>query len=229
MPSLAGQRLLGRHFGDNLGEGNCESINVSRRWGDNFRRETSRYLAGPSGSTTKSLSIKLRLCFDVMLVLHDFHIESPNSVNNNRDRRNHDSQRRHKIPHFFHRPEIGQFSVNFGALPLKKYKKLKLHTKLARERTTPNLKAKKSIPVFWATFSPVRRGLLPVVRDFFCIIPTEQVLYYRNLGLYYGLASGTLPLYSGPCLGVKGGCVSCEKPWRKWKIIHWRKFQTKTI
>ena len=28
--------------------------------------------------------------------------------------------------------------------------------------------------------------------------------------MYYGLASGTLPLYSGPCLGVKGGCVSCE-------------------
>ena len=79
-----------------------------------------------------------------------------------------------------------------------------------RERTTPNLKARKSIPVFWATFSPVRRGLFPVVRDFLCIIPTEQVLYYRNLGLYYGLASGTLPLYSGPCLGVKGGCVSCE-------------------
>ena len=64
--------------------------------------------------------------------------------------------------------------------------------------------------VFWATFSPVRRGLFPVVRDFLCIIPTEQVLYYRNLGLYYGLASGTLPLYSGPCLGVKGGCVSCD-------------------
>ena len=83
--------------------------------------------------------------------------------------------------------------------------------KIARERTTPNLKARKPILVFWATFSPVRRGLFPVVRDFLCIIPTEQVLYYRNLGLYYGLASGTLPLYSGPCLGVKGGCVSCDK------------------
>ena len=79
-----------------------------------------------------------------------------------------------------------------------------------RGRTTPNLKARKSIPGLWATFSPVRRGLFPVVRDFLCIIPTEQVLYYRNLGLYYGLASGTLPLYSGPCLGVKGGCVSCD-------------------
>ena len=61
-----------------------------------------------------------------------------------------------------------------------------------------------------AAFFPVRRGLLPVVRDFLCIIPTEQVLYYRNLGLYYGLASGTLPLYSDPCLGVRGGCVACE-------------------
>ena len=81
---------------------------------------------------------------------------------------------------------------------------------IGRERTTPNLKARKSIPVFWANFSPVRRGLFPVVRDFLCIIPTEQVLYYRTLGLYYGLASGTLPLYSGPCLGVKGGCVSCD-------------------
>ena len=26
------------------------------------------------------------------------------------------------------------------------------------------------------------------------------------------LASGTLPLYSGPCLGVKGGCVSQRTP-----------------
>ena len=81
---------------------------------------------------------------------------------------------------------------------------------VGRERTTPNPKASNSVPVFGATFSPVRRGLFPVVRDFLCIIPTEQALYYRNLGLYYGLASGTLPLYSGPCLGVKGGCVSCE-------------------
>ena len=80
------------------------------------------------------------------------------------------------------------------------------------------LKISIEIKFFWslgplgilAAFSPVRRGLFPVVRDFLCIIPTEQVLYYRNLGLYYGLASGTLPLYSGPCLGVKGGCVSCD-------------------
>ena len=93
---------------------------------------------------------------------------------------------------------------------------------LGRERTTPNLKARQSIPVFWATFAPVRRGLFPVVRDFLCIIPTEQVLYYRNLGLYYGLASGTLPLYSGPCLGVKGGCVSCEFPHFQNFSLSWR-------
>ena len=78
------------------------------------------------------------------------------------------------------------------------------------QKKVGNLKARKSVPVFWPPFSPVRRGLFPVVRDFLCIIPTEQILYYRNLGLYYGLASGTLPLYSDPCLGVRGGCVACD-------------------
>ena len=81
---------------------------------------------------------------------------------------------------------------------------------VGRERTTLNPKARKSVPVFWAAFSPVRQGLFPVVRDFLCVIPTGQVLYYRNLGLYYGLASGALPLYSDPCLGVRGGCVACH-------------------
>ena len=37
-------------LGDNLGEGNCESKIASRQWGDNFCRETSICLAGPSGS-----------------------------------------------------------------------------------------------------------------------------------------------------------------------------------
>ena len=32
-----------------MGEGNCESKIVSRQWGDNFCRGTSRCLAGPSG------------------------------------------------------------------------------------------------------------------------------------------------------------------------------------
>ena len=85
---------------------------------------------------------------------------------------------------------------------------------LGRETTTPNPKARKSVPVFWPLFPLYAGAFFPVVRDFLCIIPTEQVLYYRNLGLYYGLASGTRPLYSGPCLGVKGGCVSCD-----WAVI----------
>ena len=58
--------------------------------------------------------------------------------------------------------------------------------------------------LYFGHFFPCTPGLFPAVRDFLCIIPTEQVLNYRNLGLYYGLPSGTLPLYSGPCLGVKG-------------------------
>ena len=46
-PSLVwGRDSLGGILGDNLGEGNCESKIVSRQWGDNFCRETSRCLAG---------------------------------------------------------------------------------------------------------------------------------------------------------------------------------------
>ena len=40
---------MGGSLGDNLGEGNCESKIASRQWGDNFCRETSICLAGPSG------------------------------------------------------------------------------------------------------------------------------------------------------------------------------------
>ena len=40
---------MGGILGDNLGEGNCESKIASRQWGDNFCRETSICLAGPSG------------------------------------------------------------------------------------------------------------------------------------------------------------------------------------
>ena len=43
---------LGGILGDDLGEGNCESKTVSRHRGDNFCRETSRCLAGPSGLPT---------------------------------------------------------------------------------------------------------------------------------------------------------------------------------
>ena len=46
---------MGGISGDNLGEGNCESKIASRQWGDNFCRETSICLAGPSGLGTHSL------------------------------------------------------------------------------------------------------------------------------------------------------------------------------
>ena len=47
--SCGQETVLGGILGDNLGEGNCESKIVSKHWGDNFCRETSRCLAGPSG------------------------------------------------------------------------------------------------------------------------------------------------------------------------------------
>ena len=74
----------------------------------------------------------------------------------------------------------------------------------------PLILRRESQYLYFGPLFPCTPGPFPVVRDFLCIIPTEQVLYYRNLGLYYGLASGILPLYSRPCLEVKGGCVSCE-------------------
>ena len=58
----------------------------------------------------------------------------------------------------------------------------------------PNLKARKAVSVFWPPFPLFARAFSPVVRHLFWKIPTEQALYYKNLGLYYGLASGTLPL-----------------------------------
>ena len=66
---------------------------------------------------------------------------------------------------------------------------------VVRSRTTLNLKAGKAVSVFWPRFPLYARAVFPVVRLFFCRFPTEQVLYYRNLGLYYGLVSTTLPLY----------------------------------
>ena len=72
-------------------------------------------------------------------------------------------------------------------------------------------KARKAVSVFWPLFPLYARDFSPVVRRFFCRFPTEQVLYYRNLGLYYGLASTTLPLYAKPRAKVKGGCLSRER------------------
>ena len=63
---------------------------------------------------------------------------------------------------------------------------------------------------FGHLFPLYARAFFPVVRRFFCGFPTEQVLYYRNLGLYYRLASTTLPLYAKPRAKVKGGCLSCD-------------------
>ena len=73
-------------------------------------------------------------------------------------------------------------------------------------------KAGKSLPVFWPLFPLYTTDFFPVVWHFFCKFLTEQVLYYRILGLYYGLASTTLPLYAKPRAKVKGGCLSCEFP-----------------
>ena len=86
-------------------------------------------------------------------------------------------------------------------------------SKIRRSRITLNLKARKAVSVFWPPFALHARAFFPVVRRFFWRIPTEQALHYKNFGLYYGLASGTLPLYAKPCAKVKGGCASCDLWW----------------
>ena len=81
-PPLVGVRDgLGGILGDNLGEGNCESKIVLRERGDNFCREASRCLAGPSGqwkfisvmrfsaNTSTNLSLQWKL---VLLCLYCF-------------------------------------------------------------------------------------------------------------------------------------------------------------
>ena len=72
------------------------------------------------------------------------------------------------------------------------------------------LRQEKQYLYFGHPFPLYARAFFPVVRRFFWRIPTEQVLYYRNSGLYYGLASTTLPLYAKPRAKVKGGCLSCD-------------------
>ena len=56
---------MGGIFGDNSGEGNCESKIASRQWGDNFCRETSIRLAGPSGQKTDVDSCSDFFCVSV--------------------------------------------------------------------------------------------------------------------------------------------------------------------
>ena len=65
--------------------------------------------------------------------------------------------------------------------------------------------------LYFGHFFPCTPGTFSLQYDaFFCRFSTEQVLYYRILGLYYGLASTTPPLYAKSCAKVKGGCLSCE-------------------
>ena len=57
-----------------------------------------------------------------------------------------------------------------------------------------SLRQDKQYLYFGQLFPCTPGSFFAVVRHFFWRIPTEQALYYKNLGLYYGLASGTLPL-----------------------------------
>ena len=49
--------------------------------------------------------------------------------------------------------------------------------------TAPNLKARKAASVSWPPFPLYARAFFPVVRHFLWRIPTEQALYFKNLGL----------------------------------------------
>ena len=60
-----------------------------------------------------------------------------------------------------------------------------------------------TISVFWPPFPAYARAFFPVVRHFFWRILTEQALYYKNLGLYYGLALALYLCSPGPALGLR--------------------------
>ena len=75
--------------------------------------------------------------------------------------------------------------------------------KFGRERTTPNPKASNSVPVFGATFSPVRRGLFPVVRDFCVSFPQSRPC---TTGIWACTTGWRLALYlctPAPALGLR--------------------------
>ena len=74
---------------------------------------------------------------------------------------------------------------------------------IGRSRTTPNLKARKAVSVFWPPFPLYARAFFPVVRHFFWRIPTEQALYYKNLGLYYGWRLALYLCSPSPALGLR--------------------------
>ena len=84
-------------------------------------------------------------------------------------------------------------------------------SKLGRWRTTPCHKTRNATCT--PAFFPVCARVFRILQRFSLELHTERILYYRNLGLYYGLASTPLPLYSKPRVGVADGCPSCEKPW----------------
>ena len=96
---------------------------------------------------------------------------------------------------------------------------LKAFSEPINSRTTPNPKARKSLPVFWPLFPLYARVFFPVVRHFFCRLSTEQVLYYRIWCLYYRLASTTPPLYAKPRAKVKGGCLSCDNELEQCQVV----------
>ena len=65
--------------------------------------------------------------------------------------------------------------------------------------------------MLWPLFPLYAGAFFPVVRRLFpCKIPTEQVLYYRNMGLYYRLVSTPLP--PSPALGLRV-VAYLVKPW----------------
>ena len=63
--------------------------------------------------------------------------------------------------------------------------------------------------VFWPLFPLYAQDFFSVVRHFSLDFPQKKCMHYRILGLHYGLASTTPPLYAKPRAKVKGGCLSC--------------------
>ena len=85
------------------------------------------------------------------------------------------------------------------------------NSKLGRWKTTPCHKTRNATCT--PAFFPVCATVFAFYSFFSLELHTERILYYRNLGLYYGMASTPLPPYSKPRVGVADGCPSCGKPW----------------
>ena len=86
----------------------------------------------------------------------------------------------------------------------------KLMHHVGRQRTTPNPEARKPVPVFWSLYLLYADAgaFFPVVRRFSDSFPQSRPVLQK--GLYNGLASAPLLLYSKPRVGVTGGCLSCD-------------------